>query len=309
MNRTIKLADLKAAIDEAYEKFKDLNDGQVDPRVDEVAPDTFGISVVLTDGTVLSKGDTTAPVAMGETVKMAIASVLLSQNTPDQLAEKSGKCPCAGNAGGPKPHIPFSAHGIRAVSAIQPSGDPEGKWDILIGRIIDLMGTAPVLDDKLLEKLQKQALDAKVEDTLAANEYFLYDDAPIAINTYLKAIAMKASADQLATMAATIAADGVNPETNAQVFDGAISANIAGLMAAKGPHKMGMPWLMITGIPAKSGFGGGFVGILPGVLGIAAVSPRINSVEVSPKAAMAIKYIVTKLGLNAFGSAKVVIEK
>lgn len=311
MTRTIKLADLQAAIDEAYEKYKDLNEGEVDPRVNQpgVEPDTFGISVVLTDGTVLSKGAAKTPVAMGETVKVGLASILLSQMTPDQLIEKSGYMACATGCCGTKPKTPFSAHGIRAISAIEPQNDPEGKWDIVINRLIDLMGSAPVLDDKLLQTLQKQALDTKVEDTFAAADYFLYDDAPIAINAYLKAIALGATAEQLATMGATIAADGVNPVTNAQVFDGAVAANICGLIAAKGPHKMGKPWLMATGLPAKSGFGGSFVGILPGVLGIGAVSPKVNKAEISPRAAMAVKYIVNKLQLNAFGSAKVVIEK
>lgn len=306
MTRKIKLSDLKAAIDEAYEQFKNDNEGEPDARVSEVAPDTFGISVMLTDGTVISKGDAKAPVAIGDAAKMAVATILLSQNTPDQLMQKSGKCPCAGPQG-PKPQIPFSSHGIRAVSAIEPTGDPEGKWDIIINRAIDLMGSAPELDDKLFETLKKQALDAGVENAIAAAEFFLYDDAPIAINTWLKATAMKATAEQLATMGATIAADGVNPATGKHVFDGAIAPNVTGLMAAQGPRKARMPWLMATGLPAKSGFGGCLVGTLPGVMGIAAVAPRVNCAGISVKAMKAVKYIVTKLQLNAFGSAAIEI--
>lgn len=307
MIRKINLSDLKAAVDEAYEQFKNDNEGVVDSRVDEVVPDTFGISVVLTDGTIINKGDATSPVAMGETVKIPLSSILLSQLTPDEIIKKSGKCPVNGQKPA-KPQTPFSAHGMRAISAIEPTDDADGKWAIISDCLTNLMGTSPILDDRLYENLKKQAVEAKVEDTLAAAGYYLYDDAPIAIDSYLKAVSMKASSEQLAIMGATIAADGVNPVTKQEVFDGKNSANIVALMAAKGPHRMSMPWLMGAGIPAKSGFGGAMVGVMPGVMGIAAVSPRLNAAEISVKAAKAIKYIMNKLQLNVFASARVEFE-
>lgn len=307
MKRRINLADLKAAVDEAYEKFANAPAGTPDPRIEGIDASTFGISVVLADGTVISKGDTKTAVPMGNTMLVPLHAILLSQLTPDQLAEKSGKCPYTWPDGKKpqKPHTPFNSHALRAISAIEPSNDSDGKWDIISDMLTSLMGTSPVLDDSLYKKLSQQAVEAKVEDTLAAANYFLYDDAKIAIDLYAKAAAMKASADQLATMGATIAADGVNPESNEQVFDGAIAAPLVSTMTAKALHKMTGPWLLRAGLPAKSGFGGSVVGVLPGVFGIAAVAPGLNMVGVSEKASQAILYIMQKLGLSVFSSAKV----
>lgn len=311
MTRKITLADLKAAVEEAYEKFANAPAGTPDARIKGVEPSTFGISVVLTDGTVISKGDTETAVPMGNTMLVPLHAILLTQMTPDKLAEKSGKCPYTWTEGKKpqKPHTPFNSHALRAISAIEPSGDSDGKWDIISDMLTSMMGTSPVLDDELYKTLTKQAVDDKVEDNLAAASYFLYDDAQIAIDLYAKAAAMKASADQLATMGATIAADGVNPETNAEVFDGSISAPLVSTMTAKALHKMTAPWLLRAGLPAKSGFGGSVVGVLPGVFGIAAVAPGLNMVGVSEKASQALLFIMQKLGLSVFSSAKVEIVK
>lgn len=311
MTRKIKLTDLKAAVDEAYEKFANAPAGTPDPRVEGIDPNTFGISVVLADGTVISKGDTKTAVPMGNTMLIPLHAILLTQMTPDQLAEKSGKCPYTWTDGKKpqKPHTPFNSHALRAISAIEPSNDSDGKWDIISDMLTSLMGTSPELDDALYKKLTAQAVEAKVEDNLAAASYFLYDDAKIAIDLYAKFAAMKAGADQLATMGATIAADGVNPETNEQVFDGNIAAPLVSTMAVKSLHKMSGPWMLRAGLPAKSGFGGSVVGVLPGVMGIAAVAPGLNMVGVSEKASQALLYIMQKLGLSVYSSACVEFEK
>lgn len=311
MTRKIKLADLQAAVDEAYEKFRNDQDGSIDESVKGVDPDTFGIAVVLTDGTVISKGAVKTALPMGDIFKVPLHSVLLSQMSADELASKSGKCPCSwvGGKKPQKPAVPLSPHGLRAVSAIQPSGDPEGKWDIISDRMIGLMGSSPVLDDALYEATKKAAADAKTEDTLAAADYYLYDDAPIAIDLYAKGASMLASAEQLATMCATIAADGVNPVTKAEVFDGSAAAPLVSVLATKGPHKMTAPWNLRAGLPAKSSKSGIIAGVLPGAFGIAAVAPKINPVGVSVKAAQALVYIMQKLQLSVFASARVEFEK
>ncbi len=313
MTRKIKFDDLRSAVNEAYEQLKNDNEGTPDTTYNSCGctDGCFGIAVVLTDGSVITAGTTDCKTSLGSIAKIPISSCLLSQMTPDEIIQKSGQCPCACNAKGKsqKPDIPFSAHGLRAISAIQPTGDADGKWEILSDRMVKLMGSAPELDDKLYESLKQQAIDANVEDTIAASGYYLYDDAPIAIDTYIKAVSMKASALQLATMGATIASDGVNPTNGQEVFDGKFAQNIVALMAAKGPHKMSKPWLMGAGIPAKSSRSGAMVAVMPGAFGIAAVSPMLNEAGVSVKAAKAIKMIANKLDINVFASARVEIVK
>lgn len=308
MERTISLTDLRQIVDEAYEQFKSEHAGSMDPRITDAKAGAFGISVVLTDGTVINKADAQIPAAIGNISKVPTAVALLSQMSPEELMKKAGCCcRCHGDKK-QKPDIPVSSHGIRAVSAIEPTGDPDGKWDVIINNMINLMGSAPELDDNLYKSLKEEAAKANVENVLAADGFSLYDNAPIAIDIYIRQMAMKATAEQLATMCATIAADGRNPKTGEYAFDGSIASRVVAMMAVHGPHKETKPWMIATGLPAKSSFGGAIAGVLPGAFGIAAYSPELNEVGVSVKAAQAIRYIMNKLQASVFASSRLKID-
>jgi Glutaminase len=66
-------------------------------------------------------------------------------------------------------------------------------------------------------------------------------------------------------------------------------------------------WIYTSGIPAKSGVGGGIMGVLPGVFGISAFAPPLDEAGNSVKAQLAIRHIMNKLDLNIFHSVKVEI--
>lgn len=308
MERKISLNDVRKAVVEVYESLKSVKEGEIDPRNCCADEKSFGISVALPDGTLVSKGDTQVKAPMGSIAKIPLSSVLFTQNTPMELIKKSGQCPCHKVEKRPE-GLAFSAHGIRAFSALEPTGDPESKWNLFEGRVIDLMGSPTELCDKGYEILRKEAVENDVAGRLAQSGYYLYDDAPLALDLYLKAMAMTASTDQLAMMGATIAADGVNPLTGKIVYDGAITQNIVGLMAAKGPHKMNAPWLVAAGIPAKTSYSGSILGIYPGVMAIAAYAPGLNAGGVSVKASRAIIEVMRRLDISIFASARVRIVK
>lgn len=304
MERKISIADLKTAVDEAYEKYKDLSEGTVDPRSGEADVADFGISVVLTDGTVISRGTVDTPSPLGSISKVPTAVLLMTQTTPEAMMERMGGCCCKKSCGS-KPKLPVSAKGVRMVSAIQPQGDPDGKWDLISNNMIQMAGSSPVLDDKLYKSIIDACKQADAENVMAQDGWFLFDDAPIAIDQYAKLMSMCATATQLATMTATIAADGINPVTKESAFDGSISQKVTGMMAAKGPHKMAKLWLVMTGLPAVSSFGGAIAGVMPGAFGIAAYSPLVNEKGVSIRAAKALAYIMNKLQISALASARV----
>lgn len=307
MERIMGLSKFKKAVDNAYEQFKSIKEGEVDSRLEEVDADKFGISITFSDGTTIQKGDTDVTAPLGSIVRIPIASILLSQNTPEELIKKSGACPC--HCKEKKHDLPHGHKVIRAISAIEPVGDPDSKWNFIENRMIDLMNSAPTLDIKLYENFKKEVLANNVENRLADSGYYLYDNATDSIDLYERARSMKASASQLSMMGATIAADGVNPASNKIVYDGTISERIVGMMAAKGPHKMALPWNLMAGIPAISSFGGMIVGVFPGVFSIAAYSPRLNEKGISIKAAKAIMTIMNSLQISVFQSSSLKIDK
>ncbi len=307
MKHTITLTELKNAVESAYEHLKNLDEGTVDSNLMSADDSKFGISVVLADGTVINKGDVDVQSPMGGIVKLPLASILLTQNSPEQLMKKAGTCSCSCNGKHDKPHAGISAHGVRAVSALEPVGDPDSKWNFIVNQMIGMMGSAPVLDDKLYEKRMADLKAGDAVNKFAEADYYLYDDTAMSIDLLARAQSMCASTRQLAEMGATIVNDGVN--TNGQsVFDASVAPRLVAMMAAKGPHKMAKPWLIMSGLPALTSFGGAIVGVLPGVLSIAAYSPKVNDRRISVKGAKALVEIMNTLGLNAFSNSCVKID-
>ena len=79
------------------------------------------------------------------------------------------------------------------------------------------------------------------------------------------------------------------------------------MIAAVGFYEHTGDWMYTSGIPAKTGVGGGVMGIMPGHFGISAFAPPLDSSGNSVKAQLAIKYIMNKLGLSIFGSTRFTI--
>ena len=312
MTRKISLGDVQKAVDNAYENFKSVKEGEIDSRIEVKNEKLFGISVVLTDGTVINKGDTQELAVLGDVAQVSSAVELLSQYKADDLMKKVGMCKCACASKGEKPakqHIGISRHGVRAVSLIQPQNDPEGKWNVMINNFINLTGSAPVLNDKYYKSLKDMLAAEGAIDKLAQAEFSLYDQADIAVDLYAKLSSLQLNTQQLATLGATIAADGRNAANGQIAFDGAIAAKVVGVMATRGIHKERKCWNSIVGLPARSGKGGMILAVMPGFGAIAAYSPALDQFGVSVKAKSAVKYIADTLGLNVYASARVEVEK
>lgn len=91
------------------------------------------------------------------------------------------------------------------------------------------------------------------------------------------------------------------------MFDASLSPKITSLIATVGFYEHTGDWMYTSGIPAKTGVGGGVMGVLPGVMGISAFAPPLDSAGNSVKAQLAIKHVMNKLGLNVFGNEQVTI--
>ena len=105
-------------------------------------------------------------------------------------------------------------------------------------------------------------------------------------------------------MAATLASAGKNPVTGKQVIDAAKVPNVLAVMSTAGLYDDSGKWLYHTGLPAKSGVGGGIIAVSPGKFGIAVVSPPLDDAGNSVRAQRAIAAISAALGGNPYGATQ-----
>ena len=77
------------------------------------------------------------------------------------------------------------------------------------------------------------------------------------------------------------------------------------MMASVGFYQHTGDWLYTSGIPAKTGVGGGVMGVMPGLFGIAAFAPPLDGAGNSVKAQTTIRLLMSKLDLGIFSGDKV----
>ena len=123
-----------------------------------------------------------------------------------------------------------------------------------------------------------------------------------ATDLYTKQCSVGVNAKDLATMAATLAFGGRNPVTGKQAISTENVPYVLSVMATAGLYDDSGKWLYHTGLPAKSGVGGGIIAVAPGKFGIAVISPPLDDAGNSVRAQRAIEQIVVALSLNPYAS-------
>lgn len=317
MERTITVSDIRKAAQEAYNEAKGVKGGanaDYIPYLANIDPELFGLSITLTDGTSFNFGDTEYRFGIESVSKVPTAILAMIQHTPDGVLERIG----ADATGLPfnsifaillendHPSTPLvNAGAIAACSMIAPQGATDDKWKAITDNITALCGSAPELIDELYESETATNFNNRAISWLLKNYGRIYDDVDISLDLYTRQCSLGITSAQLAVMGATIANKGLNPVTAKQVFDPAISAKITTMMASVGFYQHTGDWLYTSGIPAKTGVGGGVMGVMPGLFGIAAFAPPLDGAGNSVKAQTTIRLLMSKLDLGIFSGDKV----
>jgi glutaminase len=121
-----------------------------------------------------------------------------------------------------------------------------------------------------------------------------------AVDIYTKQCSVAVNAVDLATMAATLANGGKNPVTGQVVLDAKYVPELLAVMATAGLYDDSGKWLFMTGLPAKSGVGGGLIAVAPGKFGIAVISPPLDKAGNSVRGQRTIAEIAAALNANPY---------
>ena len=129
---------------------------------------------------------------------------------------------------------------------------------------------------------------------------FIKENPAQATDIYTEQCAISVNAKDLAVMAATLANAGKNPVSRKTVMKAENVPEVLAVMATAGLYDDSGKWLYRTGLPAKSGVGGGIIAVSPGKFGIAVVSPPLDEAGNSVRAQKAITEISNALGGNPY---------
>ncbi len=308
---TMTKEQINAALDEAYTKFKDVKEGKNADYIKELArvdSKIFGIALVTADGQVFTKGDISSMVSIQSVSKAFVMAQVIEEQGHQALQDKIGvdatgevfNSIVAVERMRGKEINPLVNPGAIAATSLVKGADSSAKWKSILQFQSDFAGrqlslNMPVYISEAGDNLRNQAIAHLL---LAYGR--MYFDPVQATDIYTRQCAINVNAKDLAIMGATLANGGVNPVTKKKVVSPETVMYALPVMATAGLYDDSGIWYYNSGLPAKSGVGGGIVAVCPGKFGIAVVSPPLDNAGNSVKAQLAIKYIVEKLDANPF---------
>jgi glutaminase len=313
--------DAQTAVNAAFNKFKTLKEGKnadYIPALAKVDPNLFGVALVTTDGKVASAGDLTTEVSIQSISKVFTMAQVIQEQGPEAIEKRIGVDATGARfnsiiaieavrgtvgTGAPEMNALVNPGAISATSMVT-GGSSDAVWNKIIGFHNDFAGRQL----KVLQDVYKSESDTNQRNQAIGALMYAYGyiktDWKQAVDLYTRQCSIGVNAKDLAVMAATLAAKGKNPITGKQVMDAAKVPPVLAVMATAGLYDDSGKWLYHTGLPAKSGVGGGIIAVSPGKFGIAVVSPPLDDAGNSVRAQRAIADISNALNGNPLAGGR-----
>ena len=256
------------------------------PELAAVDPDLFGVSLTMPDGTTYSAGDDYVEFTIQSISKAFAYALALEDRGLDNVLRLVGVEP-SGEAFNEislehetgRPRNPMINAGAIATHSLvgAPSDDAAMRERRLLDVFSAMAGRALQVDENVAASEMSTAYRNIAIANLLRSYDILTTDPTDAVRGYVRQCSILVTARDLGVMAATLAGGGVQPETGERIFTTAVTRQVLSVMSTCGMYDASGDWMTTVGIPAKSGVGGGLIGALPGQLGLATFSPRLDA--------------------------------
>jgi glutaminase len=315
--RAQSATDIQGALDAAYAKYKDLKEGKnadYIPALAKVDSNIYGIALVTADGKVYTAGDVKSEVSIQSISKVFTMAKVIEESGADAIEKTIGvdatgmrfnsivAVEFAQKAlGGPEINPLVNPGAITATSMVKGASRAE-IWNAILGFHSDFAGRSLGVNQEVFKSESDTNQRNQAIGYLMYAYGFIKAEPLRATDIYTEQCSISVNAKDLATMAGTLANGGKNPVTAKQVMATANVPKVLAVMATAGLYDDSGKWFYHTGLPGKSGVGGGIIAVSPGKFGIAVVSPPLDDAGNSVKAQKAIADISNALGGNPLSS-------
>lgn len=256
------------------------------PELAKVDPERFGVAMATVDGAVYSVGDAEVEFTMQSISKAFVYGLAVRELGITEIdkmidVEPSGEPfdELSLEKGSGRPRNPMINGGAITAHSLIGRGtiSPEGRVERIIDLLSDLAGRRLSVDENVWHS-EIEASDRNLAIAhMLRSHGIVTDPAEALIEAYSRQCSVLVTARDLAVMAATLANEGVQPVTGKRIFSGSDVRRLLSVMLTCGMYDSAGDWVSSVGIPAKSGVGGGIIGALPGQVGLATFSPRLDS--------------------------------
>ena len=255
------------------------------PELAAANPERLGAAFAMVDGAVYGVGDVDTEFTIQSISKPFAYALALADRGFDAVLAKVGVEPSGeafnelsleGGTGRPlNPMI--NAGAITAHSLAGPEGiDATARLERVVDGLSAFAGRRLMFDDAVCaSELEHAHRNLAIAHMLRSYNVITEDPAAV-VEGYTRQCSLLVTTLDLAVMAATLANHGVNPVSGERVVPEPVVRQVLSVMFSCGMYDAAGDWATQVGIPAKSGVAGGLIGALPGQIGIATFSPRLD---------------------------------
>ncbi|NIL76835.1 MULTISPECIES: glutaminase A [Rhodococcus] len=253
------------------------------PELAAVSPDGFGIALATSDGYVYEIGDTRAPFTIQSISKPFTYGLALADNGEDAVAAKIDIEP----SGEPfneisldpvteRPRNPMINAGAITSASLIHGRTAEQRFERIRKAYSRYAGRELTFNDAVYRSEARTGHRNRAIGYMLRSFDIIAGDPDEAVDLYFRQCSIDVTAADLAMMAATMANNGVNPRTGERALSPVLVERVLSVMTTCGMYDGAGDWVAKVGLPAKSGVGGGVLAVLPGQMGIAVYSPRLD---------------------------------
>jgi glutaminase len=286
-DRDERRAWFERVLTDLHERYIPLADGAPASYIPELAtvdPDRFAIAGCTVDGQRLGVGDVEHRFTIQSISKLLLYGLALETHGREVVLQRVGVAP----TGDPFNSIELDDDPPRAPNPMVNAG-AIAVTDLVAGRTVDerveqirsmfarYLGRLPEVDREVWASERATGDHNRAIAYLMSSQGIVDDRVEETLDLYFAQCSVLVTAGDLAMIGATIANHGLHPATGEQVVPREVTRDMLTVALTCGMYDYAGEWAYSVGIPAKSGVGGGILGLLPGVGGIAVFSPRLDA--------------------------------
>lgn len=296
-------------LDEVLRQCAGHDDGELADYIPELAavdPDRLAVALCMPDGQLYGAGDVEAQFTIQSISKPFVYALALVRHGLEGMERFVGVEP----SGDPFNEISLEASGrprnpmvnIGAITTHALAGEEGTSKEELAEEIRRGLGRFAgrelSVDERVFESERSTAhRNLALAHLVRSYDVFRQDPRDV-VWGYTRQCSVLVNVRDLAVMAMTLAAGGTNPVTGEQVIPRWVARQVLSVMSTCGMYDVAGDWMTDVGMPAKSGVGGGIMAALPGFVGAATLSPRLDATGTSVRGVRVFEKLSREMGMH-----------
>ncbi len=258
------------------------------PELAKANPCDFGIALACADGKEYTAGLAGKRFSIQSISKAFSLLLVLETQGPDAVFSRVGKEPTGDpfnsiirleTSSDKKPFNPFINAGAIVVAGMLPGNSAEARVNALRSFLETLLGLVPgsvLANNKVFSSERETGARNRAIAWFLREQRLVEDDVDAVLDTYFMQCSIMLSARELARVGLILALDGYDPIAKTRRFSEQSAHICKSLMVTCGMYDGSGEFAVETGIPAKSGVGGGILAAVRDRMGIGVYGPALD---------------------------------